>query len=169
MKRILILLVTIVSVLNASAQETDSLKCQSSANLVDSLSLRLNKLQNDYDYLCCDYELNKLIMELQDLSHSIRISANEVVIQLYNSSYDRDLYVSYLKDYESSGKCLDSLKEKIDVVRIRVLFKIASSVFSDQEMGVLYSSFDVIQAGVSAVESALGFYDIAIEAYRKKR
>ena len=59
MKKIVLLVIAIVSVLQASAQEVASLQNHSVAISVDSLTLRLNKLQHDYDFMYCDYSLQR--------------------------------------------------------------------------------------------------------------
>lgn len=169
MKRLILFIVAIISVLNAFAQETDSLRSQSAVIPIDSLSLRFNKLQHDYDFMYCDYELHKLIMDLKDLSHSIEISSNRVFINFYHSRFDNSLYNAYIKDYDSDCALYDSLKEKIDVVKIAVLAKMMSSGFSEQELNVLYASFGVIQKATTMVDSNLNYYDLSIKAYNSIR
>ena len=168
MKRLFLFLVAIISVLQASAQKVDSMHSQSAPISVDSLSLRLDKLQHNYDFMYCDYELHKLIMDLKDLAHSIDNSSNGVVINVYNSRYDRNLYNAYLNNYDSDCALFDSLKEKIEVVKTAVFVKMVSSDFTEKELNVLTASFDVISKAVLKVESSLNYYNVAIKAYRDK-
>ena len=168
MKKVLFLFVAIVSVLQASAQDVDSMQSQLAPMSIDSLSLRLNKLQHDYDFMYCDYELHKLIMDLKDLAHSIDNSSNGVVINVYNSRYDRNLYNAYLDYYNSDCALFDSLKEKIEVVKTAVFVRILSSDFTDKELNVLTSSFEVVNKAAIKVESSLNYYNVAIKAYRDK-
>ena len=107
MKKLLLFIVAIICALSTSAQEIDSSRAQPVAVSIDSLSIRLNKLQRDYDFMYCDYELHKLLMDLKDLSHSIGKSSNAVLINFYNSRFDRDLYNSYLNDYDACCALLD--------------------------------------------------------------
>ena len=168
MKKVFLSFVAIVSVLQASAQKVDSMYTQSAPVSIDSLSLRLDKLQHNYDFMYCDYELHKLIMDLKDLAQSIDNSSNGVVINVYNSRYDRNLYNAYLNSYDSDCALLDSLKEKIEVVKTAVFVKMVSSDFTDKELNVLTASFDVISKAVSKVESSLNYYNVAIKTYRDK-
>lgn len=168
MKKILLLLVALISALQASAQNVESMQNQSATVSIDSLSLRLNKLQHDYDFMYCDYELHKLLMDFKDLSNSIHISSNGVVINYYNTKYERALYESYLNNYEAYSFSLKSLKERNEVVRLVVLTKMWSSNFSDTEQNVIKTSLDAIQAAASTAESALNYYDAAIKAYKSK-
>lgn len=144
------------------------MQSQSAPIPIDSLSLRLNKLQHDYDFMYCDYELHKLIMDLKDLAHSIDISSNGVIINVYNSRYDRKLYNAYLSNYNSDCALFDSLKEKIEAVKTAVFVRMMTSVFTDKEQSVLTKSFDVVNKAVMKVDSSLDYYDIVIKAYRDK-
>ncbi len=170
MKKILLLLVAIVSVWHASAQEIDLLKSDSSAISIDSLSFRLNKLQHDYDFLFCDYQLHKLITDLKDLAHTIGNSSNGVVIHVYtNSGYNRKLYNAYLNDYEADNYLFDSLKENAEVLRKMVFVKLMTLDYSDKERNVLTSSMDVVDKAITTVENSLNYYNVAIEAYKDMR
>ena len=169
MKKVLLLIVAIVSVLHASAQEVDSLQVQSTAVSIDSLSIRLNKLQHDYDFMFCDFELHKMIMDLKDLSSTIDISSERVLINYYSSRYNHALYNAYVEDYESCRTLFDSLKDKIKATRTVVLVKIALSGFSELEQNVINAYWGLIDQCVIKVEKALDYYDVTIDAYRSKR
>ena len=168
MKKILLLLVALISSLQASAQNVESMQNQSATVSIDSLSLRLNKLQHDYDFMYCDYELYKVLMDLKVLSNSINSSSNGVVTNYYNTKYERTLHESYLNSYEAFSFFLNSLKDKYEVIRLMVLTKMASSNFTDEEQKVINSYFGTIQAGVTAAENSLNYYDATIKAYKSK-
>lgn len=169
MKKTLLLIVAIVSVLHASAQDVNSLQDQSGNVSIESLSLRLNKLQHDYDFMYCDYELNKLVMDLKDLKQSIDIISNGILINFYNNKYDRALYNSYVESYDSECALLDYLKDKIEATRKAVNVKMASSRFTDSELGVIVASYGLIEQLITSVEKALNYKHVAINAYRSKR
>lgn len=169
MKKVLLLFFAIACAFNAFSQEIDSLHNHSVAIPIDSLYLKIEKLQHDYDFLYCDYELHKLTMDLKDLTHSIDNSSNGVVINIYNSSYSRDLYNTYLEHYDSCSETLDSLKEKIEAVRIAVLLRIASSGFNEYELNVLFANLEYVNRLVTKVDSSLKYYDTTINTYRSKR
>ena len=168
MKKIVLLVIAIVSVLQASAQEVASLQNHSVAISVDSLTLRLNKLQHDYDFMYCDYSLQKVMIDLKELSQSIDITSNRVIINVYHSRYDRSLYNAYLDHYDVSCSEFDSLKETVETVRSFVLTKIAASDFTELELNVLKSRLDTISKSVSTVEVSLRYYNVTIQAYKSK-
>jgi hypothetical protein len=168
MKKVLLLLVTFVSVIYVSAQEVNSSQSQSAPISIDSLSIKLNEIQHNYDFMYCDYELHKLIMDLKDLAHSIDNSSNGVLINVYNSRYDRRLYNAYVANYDSDCNLFDSLKEKTDTVKATVFVRIMTSEFTEKELNVLTASLDVVSKATMKVESSLNYYNVAIQAYRDK-
>ena len=164
------LIVAIVSVLNASAQEKVLSLNQTATISIDSLSVRLDRLQHDFDFLSCDYRLQKLIMDLKDLQHTIGNSSNGVVINVYtNSGYSSRLYNAYLNDYEADSYLFESLKNSADTVRKLVFVNLMTLDFSDKERDVLTSSLNVVDKAITAVENSLNYYNAAIEAYRNMR
>lgn len=169
MKKVIVFILFVVSASHAYAQNVDSLHVQAQPITIDSLSLRFNKLQHDYDFMYCDNELHKLIMDLKDLSNSIAISTNGVIIDYYNVRYDRALFTSFTNKYDADCALLDSLKERIEVVRFAVLVKMTESDFSETEKDVISASFDAIKSSVTTVEAALDYFDTAIRAYKNKR
>ena len=168
MKKVLLLFVAIVSVLYASAQDVDSLKRQTATVSLDSLSLKLNKLQHDYDFMYCEYKLKMLSMDLKDLSLSINNSSDKVVIQCYNCSFDRELFNTYLKLYDAYQELINSLKNRIEVTKMAVLAKIVSSDFSDADHDLLNSFFDYINESVAATENDLQLFYTTLKAYLSK-
>lgn len=169
MKKVFLLLVAIASVLQSFAQEKkDSLQNQTATVSVDSLSVRMDRLQHDYDFMYCDYELHKQIMDLKDLAQSIDISSNGVLIDVYNGRFNRDLYNAFLDNYDAKSAFLDMLKKKTEVVKTAVFVKILSSNFTDKEIEVISQSFSVIEKATTTVERSLDYYNAAIKAYRGK-
>jgi len=168
MKKLLLLFVFIGSVLNANADGTDFPQVKSATITIDSLTSILEKLQHDYDYMHCDYEAFKLDKDLNDLYHNINISTNGILINVYNSRYDNDLYKVYLDSYTAFCNLFESLKSKMESVKTLVFLKILTSGFTDEEIQVLTSTFTVIDNSVNKVQKALDYYDVVLKIYRRK-
>ena len=117
----------------------------------------------------CDYEAFKLNKDLTDLSHSIDISTNGILINIYNSRYDNKLYQAYLANYSASCELYESLKTKIETIKKIVSLKILTSGFTDEEIEVLTNSFSVVDNSVLKVQKALDYYDVVVKAYRSNR
>lgn len=170
MKRTLLMIVIVmVGSLNAIAQETESVQIDSTEISIDSLVVKLNTLQRNYDYLYCDLELNKAQLELKDLSNSISISSNSLLISYYQGRYDRDLYDSYSRLYESNQKALNSACEKVDAVKLLVVSKALTSNFTEQEISVITKAIGLLDSSIANVESTLRHFKVVIDAYRSLR
>ena len=168
-KILLVIFIATLGVVNTMAQTADSTQYQATEISVDSLVVKLNTLQRDYDYLYCDHELNKVMLELKDFSNSINITSNTLLVSYHNKNFERDLYTSYLELYNSNIRFFSSLKEKVDTVKVAVACKVLTANFTEQELKVISQSFDVIDNSISSVESALKHFKVVIDAYKSLR
>lgn len=162
---ILLSLTALLGVHNAFAQEADTLK----ETPVDSLSARLNGLQYQYDYLYCEFHLYQLMTDLKLLSLSVDNSADELLIELYASGYNRELYNVCSDLHESYSEWFENLKENVDVVETDVYLKSLSPDFTGDDINVLLSKFNVIERGIKNVEASLNRFSVIIDQYRKRR
>ena len=166
---LLVIVIAMVGTLSALAQEVDSLQIDSTETSLDSLVVKLNILQRNYDYLYCDLELNKAQVELKDLSNSISIASNSLLISYYQGKYDRDLYDSYSRLYESYLKNLDSSCDKVEVVKLAVVSKALTSNFTEQEIGVITKTIGLLDSLIANSESSLKHFKVVIDGYRNLR
>lgn len=168
-KILLVIVIAMVGTLNALAQDVDSLQIDSTETSLDSLVVKLNTLQRNYDYLYCDLELNKAQLELKDLSNSISIASNSLLISYYQGKYDRDLYDSYSRLYESYLNNLDSTYDKVDAVKLLVVGKALTSNFTEQEISIITKTIGLLDSSIANVESSLNHFKVVIDGYRKLR
>lgn len=168
MKRVVLaFMVVVFCILNVTAQDAHTLHNGRVDAVVDSLSFELNKLQKDYDFLRCDYEVKVLKNELSILYNKIDINANTMLIYYYNSSFNYELYKAFKDNYEAQLNALESLKKKIATVTSFVTLKILLSDFSDTEVDFLQTSLDYFDVQIDSAETALKRYKMAIDAYLK--
>ena len=168
-KILLVIVIAMVGTLNALAQDVDSLQIDSTETSLDSLVVKLNILQRNYDYLYCDLELNKAQLELKDLSNSISIASNSLLISYYQGKFDRDLYDSYSRLYESYLNNLDSTYDKVDAVKLLVVGKALTSNFTEQEISIITKTIGLLDSSIANVESSLNHFKVVIDGYRKLR
>ena len=168
-KMLLIIAIAIMGTANTMAQEVDSLQYKSTEITIDSLAVKLNTLQRNYDYLYCDLELNKAQLQLMDLSNSINIASNSLLISYYQGKYDRDLYDSYSRLYESYLKTLDSSCDKVEVVKLAVVSRALTSNFTEQEISVITKTIGLLYSSIANVESSLKHFKVVIDGYRSLR
>lgn len=169
MKKALLLIVGIISVVLASAQEKNTTISQPETISIDSLSMKLEKLQHDYDFLNCCYSIDEIAMDLEMLAHSIDIHSNELMINRFHLGYNGEYY-NLLEDYyDSCRDRLDIAKKRFEAVQNNVLLKIMTSSFTESEIATLYSSLKRIPAGISVVKSSLESFKFTKQFYREKR
>lgn len=164
MKKVLLLIIIAVTSVYASAQNTSS-----SAITIDSLSARLEKLQQDYDYLLCDFELYRIKAEQNELLQDINIKTNAILLDIYNSSYNRDIYSAYLDNYNINCALFDSQKEKYERTKQFIKLKTVTSDFSDIQLSKIELTFKSFDNGIAAVNAVLKYYKFLLDTYRDKR
>lgn len=164
MKKVLLLIIIAIISVNASAQDTSS-----SAITIDSLSVKLEKLQHDYDFLLCGFELYRIMAEQSELNQDIKIQTNAILLDIYNSKYNRDLYKAYLDSYDINSALFEQQKEYYEQKKKFVMFKAITSGFSETEISLIELDFKKIDNGIAEVKSSLKYYKFLVDAYRDKR
>lgn len=170
MKKFFVLMVLCTLSLVVSAQEIDSLQIKSDTISIETLVARLDKLQHDYDFLKCDYELNRMQFRLEILANNINNKSTDLEIDCYHYSgkYMNELYLSSMDNYNSSVDMLNSLKETIEQLKAMVVIKIISSNFSENEIDLLNHQCNTLDLGVRYVEKSLEDYKISIDWFEDK-
>ena len=108
-------------------------------------------------------------MDLKDLTHSIDINTNSILISYYNSRYDKEIYEVYTENYTASCSLFESIKSKIEPIKTLVFLKILTSGFTDEEITILTASLNVIDNNTAKVQKSLDYYDAVLKAYKSKR
>jgi len=163
MKHVLLIIVAVIISINATAQNADSLDTK--VENTDSLNARIEKLQHDFDFLSCKYELNKIITDLSVSNCEVNNRSNAILLNCYHSRFDRDLYDSYKDYYYSKKNLYDSMKENITVTTTLVTLKMIASNFSEMEMNYIKSNINVITNAQNSFEKALDYYNTVLGIY----
>ena len=132
----------------------------------DSLNAKIEKLQHDFDYLSCKYELNRIVTDLSVKNCEVNNSSNAILLYCYHSRFDRNLYDSYKDNYYSLKNWYDSMKENITSTTKLVALIIIASNFSEMETYYIKKNIDIITSAQNAFEKALDHYNIVLEIYR---
>ena len=160
MKKLVILLMMFMGVINISAQEINE------SQKVDSLQFQLNKLRHDYDYLYCSSELYRLINELNIYSNNLNSNANRLLIDFYHGGYHRELYKVYKDSWDASAENLISRETTIKLTKVSLLLKIENSDFTEMELNVLEAAFDGVDAALFAAKNALNYHKVILDMYK---
>lgn len=155
--------------MNVSAQINDSLQCNSVDARIDSLITQLNKLQKDYDYLYCKYEIDNIIKEFDNIGYQGDISSNTVLIDYYNhSKTDVDLYIAYKNKYNALMSLFSTVKERLISAKVYIDLKMSNSNFSEGEMSVLRKAYSHCNNSITRAEASLNYFNAVIDAYKNK-
>lgn len=165
-KLVLIVLVAILGVLNANAQEVDSATTEQ-MSIVDSLSMELAELQQEYDYLYCSSQLSDTSKEILIFRNEININANSLLINIWHMKFDIDVYVVQNRLYNAFVENLNASKRKVESIKILISLKKISSNFSDTEIEVLDNYCDFLDSNLATAESALEHFKLILDIYKK--
>ena len=170
MKRaLLVIVMAMLGSFAATAQEVDSVMIDSTEISIDDLVVKLNVLQHNYDYLYCNYELTKLILGLKDFSTSVSVESNSLLINYYNTKFDKDTYTSYVGLYNAMSEQFNSLKENADATKLAVMCRVLESNLTEQELKVISSSLELIESSISTGDRSLNYFKVVLDAYRNLR
>lgn len=160
MKKIFILLMMFMGIVNISAQESYELQ------KIDSLQYKLDKLQHDYDYLDCSFLLHRLASDLKIFSNEVNSKSNAILINCYHSGYDQRLYKAYKDNYDASDENLTSSEQNAFTTIWLVMGKMESSTFSESEIKILEAAIKHVEFSLSAAKSALNYYKVVLGIYK---
>lgn len=168
MKKLFIALIAIVSVISVNAQENVK-KEKDLAVVVDSLTAKLNKLQNDYDYLYCTNELNDFLNKLGQLKQDISIDCNKLNNYIYNYKFEYSMYNALKRNYDSYINYFETLKEGRDATFGNIYLKILVSDFTDLQIQYLRHRMEnEYPSAINSIETGLNLYKLCLDEYKKK-
>ena len=167
MKKIFVLMVLCTLSMSASAQEVDSL--QSNPISIDSLAVKLDKLQHDYDFLYCRSQLDRLQSELENMTLDIRIECNSIMSACFNhSKADVDYYILCKDLYESKKEAFGIKKLNVSFVKSVVSLKMSVLNFSENEKDNLNASLSILEKNLTYIEKLFDSYKNVIDMYKEK-
>ncbi len=158
-------MVSFVGIMSATAQEIDSLLVEERNTVVDSLVNKLNKLQQDYDFLSYEFKLNKLHNDIQNFCNEVNIKSNQIIVDHFHGGFNYELYKAYKANYDVSVSKLESLKELAAATKESVILGIILSNFNEEQINVLGMEYDLLDYLFKSADAALGYYKVALELY----
>ena len=162
----LTILIAFMGIVNATAQEVDSLQTQQSDVVVDSMAMtKQNKLQRDFDFLSCRFEVTEVMNALSNFIQEVKIGSLEILISCYHNSFSYDLYKTWKDNFNAQTELFEGLKEKVSSVTVSISFQMLLSDFSKEEVDILMSAVKVFATQIDSAESALKVYEIALDMY----
>ena len=162
MKRTFVLLVMTFVLMVCHAQKDSGIIEQR----FDSLEIKFNKLQHDYDFLSCKFELTELSNSLSICVNEIRSKTNSILIDCFHGEYNVQRYLLYKADYESFVELLNTQEINVNRTKNIMLDKIEMLKFYKHEKESLNALIDLIDSSLDRVKTSLKLYDSFIGMYR---
>ena len=171
MKRMLFLiLLAVIGVIKVSAQEVDMSQENSADTRIEELtqevaelSQKLEKLQEDYEYLAWVNQLNDVYYDVEIFTNNVKIRTNEIEVRCYNSSFDIDLYLLDKDQYDQFQDVYDLYSHKRD----ELSKQISNLTFSNEKQYHINIRYDMLNYALSTLEHSIYIYKKYLDAYKK--
>ena len=132
---------------------------------VAELSERLDKLQEDYNFLSFEKFVEKLVFITKISYTDLKISINNIKILCYNGQYDKSMYYALKENYNLSQKEYDIfLGQKEDLSNT-----ILNLPFSSARLDIINSLLEELNVNLEGIEGQLQIYLNMINIYYKTR
>ena len=170
MKRmIFIFLLAVIGVSEISAQEVGLLQENSTdarieelSKEVAELSQKLEKLEEDYEYLALVNQLNGVLYEFEIFNNEVDIKTNELLIMCYNSRFDIDFYLLKEDMYDTlQGFYALYSRTKDDISK-----QISNLTFSNKRLDYIYYRYNKLDTTLLKIENSLHAYKQYLDVYK---
>ena len=166
--RLSLILGLLLCVSIAKAQNSDSLFTQSLINHIDSLTIKINKLQNEIDFLYCKFEIKDLQFNLKDFYQSIQITHGSF-LNGCDGRFHQERYVAFNDSYSLSIKQLESYKEKYESLVTLLKNKRMSSNLSENQGFLLFLETGEIDFTIGHIEEYLAMFRKNLDAHLREK
>lgn len=131
-----------------------------------NISISIDSLQNEYNFLKCEFNLYKVSNDLSGLGKDVDIKCNYIEIKRYHKLFYKplsdvleDYYNSYIKLKSSIEDDYQALKEIIPIYYVN---------FSTSQKRVIDSNFIMVDAAIKKVDQSLKLYRMTLDLYKNK-
>ena len=162
-------ILTIIGVIKVSAQEVGLLQENSTdarieelSKEVAELSQKLEKLEEDYEYLALVNQLNGVLYEFEIFNNEVDIKTNELLIMCYNSRFDIDFYLLKEDMYDTlQGFYALYSRTKDDISK-----QISNLTFSNKRLDYIYYRYNKLDTTLLKIENSLHAYKQYLDVYK---
>lgn len=131
-----------------------------------NISISIDSLQNEYNFLKCEFNLYKVSNDLSGLGKDVDIKCNYIEIKRYHKLFYKplsdvleDYYNSYIKLKSSIEDDYQALKEIIPIYYVN---------FSTSQKRVIDSNSIMVDAVIKKVDQSLKLYRMTLDLYKNK-
>ncbi len=165
-------ILTIIGVIKVSAQQVDILqenyadtRIEELTQEVAELSERLDKLQEDYNFLSFEKIVEELVFRTEIFYTDLKISINDIKILCYNGQYDKSVYYAVKENYNLSQKNYDIFLDQKEDLSNTIL----NLPFSSASLDIINLLLERLSVNLEGIESQLQIYLNMINIYYQTR
>lgn len=162
MKKLITTLVLLLSLVSIQAQTVKELSLK-----VDSLQLKLDKLQHDYDFLYCECKLNKVKADVDIFRNELKIMTNSIDINIINNN--TKAYTITKMTYEECLKNYENHKRLYQANVFLISTKLENSNLNEIELNVLKNIAESIEYSLEYIGKILQNQKDMLDVYRNIR
>lgn len=131
-----------------------------------NISITIDSLQNEYNFLNCEFQLYKVSNDLTNLSRDTDIRSNSIEIKRLHEMFYEPMYEALVDNYISSVDLLSSYA--VNYQSVKELIYTHYDNFSTIQKNVIDQHFNVINAAIKKVNQALKVYKMTLDLYKNK-
>ena len=131
-----------------------------------NISITIDSLQNEYNFLNCEFKLYKVLNDFTNLSKDTDIKCNFIDIHRLHEMFYEPLYEVLADNYIASVDLQTTIEENYQSVK--ELIYIHYDNFSTTQKEVIDQYFNTINAANEKVNRALKVYKMSLDLYKNK-
>ncbi len=148
-----------------SQENSTAARIEELSQEVVELSQKLEKLQEDYEYLAWVNQLNDVRYDVEIFTNNVKIRTNEIVVRCYNSSFDIDLYLLDKDMYDQFQDFYDLCSHKRD----ELSKQISNLTFSNEKQYHINIRYDMLNYDLRTLEHSIYYYKQYLDIYKNKK
>lgn len=132
---------------------------------MQTLVQKADSLEHELSYLKLSYELSTLKSDITILKNEVGITSASLKVDIYNRNFSSKLSDSNQQYYEACLEQKDSFSKLIEAKKTFFAFNIITHPYSDSELDVLITNYNVITKAFDALEKSIELLKITIDIY----
>ena len=132
---------------------------------IDSLEIKLNKLQYDHNLLLCQHELDIYEANIGFLVNDLALNTIKINIYMLHNNFETDISVAFEEYYESQRTLYSARLIEFDFYRYKSSI-IVNSSYSDNERGLIESKIKFIENLFNTAKKNLELMKFSLDTYK---
>ena len=134
---------------------------------IDSLEIKLNKLQYDHNLLLCEYRLEIFIAELKDLSQELSIEVENIGKNGLHKIFGYNLYTGYKDKHETLMTLYATFLVRFEIEKEFISSINDKSKFHESELKSMKVKIDFIEEALNTIKEKFEIVKSLFDDYTK--